>query len=111
MAAGEFDQYVGQIYAVQKGAGKGRNPKGGGKGEVKCTVCGRPGHAPADCPNPPRTLNKTFNDYFVDKNCHACQAVGHGWRSCLNLYAKLRHGTKLESNPNPPAGVSTQPKK
>ena len=27
MTDGEFDQYVGQIYAVRKGAGKGRNPK------------------------------------------------------------------------------------
>ena len=104
MTDGEFDQYIGQICAVRKGAGKGRNPKESGKGATgdKCGICGRPGHVPANCPGQPRAITKAFNDYFVDKKCHACQAVGHGWRQCLNLYAKLRHGTKVESDPNPP---------
>ena len=104
MTDGEFNQYIDQVYAVRTGAGKGRSQKGNGKGatDKPCTICGRPGHIPANCYDRPREITKAFNDYFVDKNCHACQAVGHGWRSCLNLYAKLRHGTKLESDPNPP---------
>ena len=85
MTDDEFSQFVGQVMAVRKGAGKGRNPKGGGKCEPYCSVCARSGHLPADCPNQPRKLTKTFNNYFVDKKCHACQAVGHGWRTFLNI--------------------------
>ena len=47
----------------------------------------------------------------MNKNCHACQAVGHGWRQCANFYAKLRYGTKLESDPNPPEKVTETAKR
>ena len=52
---------------------------------------------------PTSFLNRTLKEYFADKHCHACQAMGQGWRDCLNLYAKLRHGAKAGSNPIPPA--------
>ena len=112
MTGGEFNQYIDQVYAVRKCAGREETKREMERGatDKPCTICGRPGHTPANCYDRPREITQAFNDYFVDKNCHACQAVGHGWRSCLNLYAKLRHGTKLESDPNPPAGVSDKAK-
>ena len=116
MSDEQFGQFCGQVFAVRKGAGKGNGKgsgrtKGGdtGKGGDKCSACGRSGHTLENCTFPPKTLINNVRNYFFDKKCHACNAIGHGWRTCMNLYAKLRHGTKLESNP--PAGISEESKK
>ena len=73
----EVDKFIDKINAVKatKKTGKGA---GRGTKRERCNVCAGYDHRSGECTRQPRLLNNTLKDYFADKHCHACQAMGRG---------------------------------